>query len=181
MSLKPTTKKTLARTGAGVATLAVAAVLLPSMMTGADFSASDTGRADVSTATLTIDLSDGNGSQGTFDLDFLNLKPGETKSQTIVVKNSGTIAADASLGNPISGVTLPQGLSTSDLAKLTVAIPGYQNAVPITSLPSAIDLGTLAAGQSRAYPVQISLDSSAGNEWQGKTLGGTATVTLDQR
>lgn len=181
MSLKSISKKPLVRTGAGIATLGVAAALMFTSVSGADFSASDTGDVSVSTATLSVGLSDGVGSQGTFDLDFVNLKPGETKSQTIVVQNTGSIAADVSLGNPISNIVLPQGLTTADLAKLTVAIPGYQNPVAITSLPASINLGSLVAGQSRSYTVQIGLASNAGNEWQGKTLGATATVTLNQR
>lgn len=182
MSLK-LNKKNIARTGGGIAALGVAAALLFVPVSGADFSATDTGRVDVSTATLTVGLTDSKASNGTFDLDFSNLKPGETQTQTFTVTNTGSIAADVSLGNPISQITASlNGLTAQDLAELKIGVAGHQALTPVTSLTSgSIDLGLLAAGQSRTYTLQVSLDEAAGNEWQGKSVGATATVTLNQR
>lgn len=165
--------------GLGVVGIAAAALLVsPS---GADFSASDTGRVDVSTATLSLSLSDAKGSVGTFDLDFTNLKPGQTLTQNITVKNTGSIAANVKIGAPITGTSFSGGsLTATDYSELKVAIPGYQAQVAATAMPSTLNLGTLSAGETKTYPVQISLDQTAGNEWQGVTLGADATVTLAQ-
>lgn len=181
MSLKPNTKKNILRAGGGVAVMAIAAIALPNIVSGADFSASDTGRVDISTATLTVGLTDGKGSSGTFDLDYVGLAPGETQTQTIVVTNTGSIDADVSLGNPLGGFTVPTDLTPADFAELSVSVPGYQSAVPVTALPAQIDLGSLNAGETKSYQLKVSLASSAGNEWQGKTLGANATVTLNQQ
>jgi hypothetical protein len=183
MSLKPNTKKNVLRAGGGFAVLLAAGLMLPSLVSGANFSASDTGKVTVSTATLDINLSDANGAQGTFQLDFRNLKPGQVQTQTFTVKNTGSIAGNVSLGNPISGISASlAGLNGSDLAELKIGVAGYQALTPVTQLTSAsIDLGSLAAGQSRTYTMQVSLDQAAGNEWQGKSVGATATVTLNQQ
>ena len=182
MSLKSKSisKKNIARTGGGIAAIGVAAALLLVPVSGADFSASDTGDVDVSTATLTLDLSGGSQASGGFDLDFTNLKPGETQTQTFTVKNTGSIAADVSLGGPLSGVSA--SLGNANPSQLKIGVAGYKALTPAPQLASgAIDLGSLAAGQERTYTLQVSLDQAAGNEWQGKTIGATATVTLNQR
>ncbi len=183
MSLRSISKKNLARIGGSAAAVGVAAALLFVPVSGADFSASDTGRVDIATATLSVGLTDAQASVGTFDLDFSNLKPGETQTRTFTVTNTGSIAADVSLGNPIKDVTGSlTGLSNVDLAELKIGVANYQALTSVTQLTSgAIDLGSLSAGQSRTYTLQVSLDSSAGNEWQDKSVGATATVTLNQR
>lgn len=179
MSLKPETKK-IARLGGGVAALGIAAALLLVPVSGADFTASDTGRVDVATATLTLDLSGGSQASGGFDLDFSNLKPGETQTQTFTVKNTGSIAADVSLGGPLTAVS--GSIGNANPGQLKIGVAGYKALTPAPQLASgAIDLGSLGSGEQRTYTMQVSLDSAAGNEWQGKTIGATATVTLDQR
>lgn len=183
--MSSTTTVTSTRTRRIRRALAVVAVvalgaLLWQPVTGADFTASDTGRVDVQTATLTIELSSP-GSTGTFDLDFDNLKPGQVLTQTFKVKNTGSIAANAKLGAPITGASLTGGsLTGADYSELKLGVAGYQAMTSVTALPSTIDLGTLAAGQAKTFTVQVGLDQSAGNEWQDVKVGATATVTLTQ-
>ncbi|MGH7217891.1 MAG: hypothetical protein ACREGE_00380 [Candidatus Microsaccharimonas sp.] len=180
MSLKSISKKNLARTGGGIAALGVAAALLLVPVSGADFSASDTGRVDVSTATLTLDLSGGSQDSGGFDLDFSNLKPGETQTQNFTVTNTGSIAANVSLGNPVTGISASIGNANAN--QLEIGVAGYKALTPAPQLASgSIPLGSLGANESRTYTLQVSLSEDAGNEWQGKTIGATATVTLNQR
>lgn len=183
MSSNVTTRKSF-RVGAGLLGAGVVAALLLTPVTGADFSASDTGRVDVSTATLSIGLTDDKGSTGTFDLDFTNLKPGEVKTQTFHVTNTGSIDATAKIGAPITGASFTGGVGTltqADLNEFKVGVVGYQNLVAAPSLANgSINLGTIAAGQTKAYTVQVGLDQTAGNEWQGRSVGATATVTLTQ-
>lgn len=155
----------------------IAAVLLPG--SGANLSASDTGTVNVGTATLTLSLGDDNGSSGTFNLNFPNLKPGQSLTQTFYVKNTGSIQANASIGAPTTGnFTVPSGQNPNP-AKLKAGVDNYLALTPITGL-STINLGTLNAGETKGFTLRIGLDSSAGNEWQNVHVGGTATVTLNQ-
>ena len=162
--------------GAVAGLVALAMIFSPS--SGADFTASDTGKVQVETATLSLNLSDA-GHSGTFDLKFANVKPGDTVTRTFYVKNTGTITATAKVGQPLSGITVPSGLSTADFAELQVGFMGATPA-PVTSLTSSVNLGSVAPGHTLAVPVTVHLSSSAGNEWQGKVIGATGTVTLTQ-
>jgi len=136
---------------------------------------------DVSTATLSLNLSDAKGSVGTFDLDFTNLKPGQTLTQNVTVKNTGSIAANVKVGAPITGTSFSGGnLVATDYSELKIGVADYQSPVAVTSMPTSLNLGSLSAGETKTYKVQVSLDQTAGNEWQGVTLGANATVTLTQ-
>ena len=160
----------------GAAAVAIGLALL-APTTGADFSASDTGKVTAAAGTLTIELSDAQNT-GTFDLNYPNLAPGETKVDQFTVKNTGSIAADVKIGAPFSGVAV--NLGQANPAKLMVAIDGYHANSPVTALGNSINLGSLAPGQSRTYTVRVGLDASAGNEWQGKSVSTNVTVTLAQ-
>ena len=151
------------------------------------FSASDTGRVDAKTATLSVQLGDDKGSVGTFDLDFNNLKPGESQGQTFYVTNTGSIPAEASIGQPISGITFStpnsgvNGNTAADPADLLVGVAGITGLTPATQVSNEIGLGILQPGETRGYTLNFGLDQSAGNEWQNATIGVTATVTLEQQ
>ena len=174
MSLS-TTKKIAG--GIAGAALIAGLVLVPT--TGADFSASDTGRVDINTATLSIGLTDNKESAGTFDLDFANLAPGQSQVQTFYVTNTGSIAADASIGAPISGVSFaPNNGQNANL--LRIGVDGIVAPAPAANI-STIVLGTVEPGQTRAFNLRVELDQSAGNEWQGTKVGAIATVTLNQK
>ena len=170
--------------GLVAAALVAALVVAPS---GADFTASDTGRVDVKTATLSVQLSDDKNSVGTFDLDFNNLKPGEVQGQKFYVTNIGSIAAEVKIGQPISGVTFNapnsgvNGNPAVDPADLLVGVSGITGLTPSTQVPAQIGLGILQPGETKGYTLNFSLDQSAGNEWQDATVGSTYTVTLEQQ
>lgn len=163
--------------------LAVGAVVAGIMLTpavGADFSASDSGRVDISTATLSIDLGDNKGSED-FDLDFTNLKPSEVQHQTFYVTNTGTIPADVKISGYAGDVnSVGAGFQAADYNELKIGVSGYSGLNPSTSF-STLELGSLAPGETRAYSFDVALDQSAGNEWQGASVGGTVTVVLDQQ
>lgn len=160
----------------------IVAVVMVTAPTGANFSASGTGSVQGGTATLGLSLSDGNNSQGTFALNFANLKPGTSVAQTLVVTNTGTIPANVSIGQPISGASFtPAAGQNPDPAQLQASIDGYLSPTGATAMPSSVGLGVLNPGQSRAYTVRVGLVSAAGNDWQGATFAvNTVTVTLNQ-
>jgi hypothetical protein len=157
----------------------VAGVALSSQ-TGANFNDSDTGSVAVGTAKLKVNLSDPNGSTGTFNLNYVNLKPGDSVVKVFSVTNNGTIPGTAKLGQPVTATTVPSGLTVADAAKLKVGVDGVASPVSVTSLPSSFNLGSVAPGETKNYALRIELASNAGNEWQDKVLAGTVTVTLEQ-
>lgn len=148
--------------------------------TGADFTASDTGSVQVGTATLSLNLSDAGGSTGTFNLAYNNLQPGQEMTKVFYIKNTGTIPATARLGAPFTVGQLPSGLTGADYSELLVGVDGVAALAPAPAAANGFNLGVIQPGQTKAVTVRVGLASGAGNEWQGKTLSATATVTLNQ-
>jgi len=184
LSFTPSTKKNV-RNIAGISAVGLAAVLLlsPAVST-ANFSASDIGTIDVKAATLSVGLTDDKATVGSFDLDFTNLKPGEVQHQTFYVTNTGSIPATVKVGvdpkpSPSAGAVVTS--ARLDVNKLAMGVSGITALTPYRSLPASVNLGSIASGETKAYVLDVSLDSSAGNEWQGVGLSTTATVTLDQQ
>lgn len=174
------TKKT-AKVVIASAILLFAAWLLLAPVTGAKFTASGNGSVDVSTAKLTLGLSDGSGSSGTFALKYLNLKPGETQTQKLVVTNTGSIDGDATFAGLPAVSNVTGSLQEADYKELAVAIPGFLAATGLDQLPQTVDLGTLKAGETKTFEVKVSLDQKATNEWQDVKIATTATVVLEQQ
>jgi len=160
---------------------------------GAVFNDTDTARVDINTATVVLGVSDANNS-GTIDLDFNNLKPGQTITEEFSVRNDGSIDAVGNLGSGFTNSTPGENL---DYSKLSVGVRAAKGGAvvtpiggtapsstltPVTQLPSAgWDLGTLKPGQTATFYVDVKLDISADNSWQGKTFGGNLPVTLTQK
>ena len=180
MSRKFLSSKWIRRSLVAVAAIGAGALLLVPN-TGANFSANDNGTVHADTATLTIELSDANHPH-TFAMNFANVSPGNSVYQQFTVKNTGSIGAShVKLGNTVSGVTfIPQTGQNPDLAKLQVSIDGYLPMTAANAVTTPVDLGSLAAGQSRTYTVRVGLASSATNDWQGVILNATTSVTLEQ-
>lgn len=176
MSLKKSRTRNAIVAVAGTAAIGLAVFGVGS--TGADFSASDSGTFSTQSGTLTVELSDATNT-GTFDLAYPNLAPGETKLDTFVVKNTGSIPADVKISN-VGGANNLSDLTSVQRSMLKASIDGYLAATPITSLPGSTALGSLNPGQSRTYKVRIGLDQAAGNDWQGRNTSATVTVTLAQ-
>lgn len=170
------TKRVKAITVAILAAAGLGLVFMPT--SGADFTASDTGSITAQTGNLSLNLSDGSNT-GTFALNFANLKPGDSKTASFTVKNTGSIAAKVSLDQPITNAVVPN-IGAAELAKMRVGVDNYAAPAPVTSLTSGFNLGALNAGQSRTYTVRVELDSSAGNVWQDRTVSATGTVWLKQ-
>ena len=169
MSLS-TTKKIAG--GIAGAALITGLVFVPT--TGADFSASDYGQVNIDAATLSIGLTDANGSEGTFNLNFPNLAPGVAQQETFTVTNTGSIDAAATFGEPFRTVNLPSGV---DRSQLKFGVAGI--AEPVADF-TQVNLGVIPAGETRSFDLVVVLDRAAGNEWQGAHMDIQATVTLSQ-
>lgn len=180
MSFTNNAKKKL-RNAAVIAVVAAGAAAIVIPATGANFSASQVGSVNAKTATLTVGLTDDAGSSNTFKLNFNNLKPGEVQHQNFYVTNTGSIPAVAKLGQPITPTAFSGGGAGLDISKFSAGISGITSLTPVTALPSSFGLGVIQPGETKKFTLDVSLDSSAGNEWQGVTIGANATVTLDQQ
>lgn len=178
-SISLTSKSKRLTIGFVAAIAAVAVFVVPT--TGANFTASDTGRVDVSTANLSLSLTDDNASAGTFNLNFPNVAPGTTIPRNFYVTNAGSVPANVKIGQPVSGgsLTIPAGQSPN-LGQLRVGITGHYEPTPVTALPPYWNLGQLAPGQSAGFTVNVSLDSNAGNAWQNVVAGADVMVILEQ-
>jgi len=179
MSLSSNKKKFAIRASAVVASFALVGAVAVMSTSGADFTASDNGHASVHTATLSLDLGDANGWQGTFNLNYDDLTPGQIQSQTFYVKNTGSIPASVSLTNRTTSNTAGATLTGNDWEEFKSGVDGYSGMVK-SNVGLNADLGILQPGEQRGYNLLMGLDSTAGNEWQGVGIGTNVVVTLNQ-
>ncbi|MBM3210021.1 hypothetical protein FJZ39_01605 [Candidatus Saccharibacteria bacterium] len=151
---------------------AIAALVFGGAGTGADFTASDRGDVTVSTGDLTLTLANG-------DLDYPDLAPGLSKTDTFTVTNTGSVASEGEFEFELDSASV-SGLTEAQAANLTVKV-GDNAAVPVTQvLGATFPLGELAPDQSKNVDVTFALNSAAGNEWQNKSATGKGVVTLRQ-
>ena len=139
---------------------------------GADFTATDKGDVTVSTGELTLALTNGN-------LDYPNLAPGTSKTDTFTVTNTGSVASEGEFEFVLDSASV-SGLTAADAAELKVSVNGSAPVSAVAAVNTTFDLGTLTPGQAKNVDVTFSLDSAAGNEWQNKSASGDGVVTLRQ-
>lgn len=148
---------------------------------GAYFSASETMPVAGNTAHLGIMVN--GAATDKVGIKFPDLAPGQTEQASFTVTNTGNVAADVTIGTPIHIADVkgdPALLNIGDISLLSVGVENYQPMTSITSSPSTISLGQLAAGATGTYTVDVKLDSTAGNDWQSASASGTVTVALEQ-
>lgn len=162
----------------GLTSLVVIGLSVPATAT---FTATKDAHISIATASLSLGVSDDDNS-GSIDLGFSNLKPGETQSLKFNVTNTGTIDATGKVGSNFSNATPAANVDYTKL-KVGVRDDATKRAVltDVTKLPASWDLGVIKAGQTRSFYVDVQLDESAGNDWQGQTFGGNVPVTLTQQ
>lgn len=177
MSLRPTFTRPRAMKG-GIAVLAIGGALLASTAvipsSGALFSDAKTGTITTTSGTLVLASV---GSNGTFDTAFNGLSPSYYAQKTYVVKNAGTIAGTGTL--QIAPMVVSGGNSPSaQYLHYTVAIDGSNTS--LTAQGGSVNLGLMQPNDTRTIVINASLDSTAGNEWQGVTVTNAMTVSLQQ-
>src|SRR6185312_4802999 len=111
-----------------------------------------------------------------------NMRPGgPTQTGTVDIKNSGSLAGTFSLArtnltnsdtdNPLAGktnlVVKDCGLWSGTTAPTCDASDPDKYTGTLAAMSSAVDLGSYAAGDHHRYEFAATLDSSAGNEYQG--------------
>jgi spore coat-associated protein N len=153
---------------------------------GADFTASSANPSNTFAAgTMTIL----NSKEGTAVLSATNLRPGNSANGTVDIQNSGSLSGaftltrttpvDSDTTNPLSGklnltivdcgtwsgATPPTCGDGDDVTKYT----GGTVAQMGTTGHTVSALGTYAASEKHRYQFTVTLDTSAGNVYQGDT------------
>ena len=166
--------------GVGVIGLVVATMTIPST---AAFTDTKPASVDISTATLTLGVSDADNS-GTIDLDFNNLKPGDLKTQSFNVRNDGTIAGTVNVGSGFTDSVSPSNPNVT-YQNLRVGAGAASGSIALSAsnaLPAGgWDLGVLQPGEQKTFFFDVKLGAGAGNEWKGQSFGGNIPVTLTQQ
>lgn len=128
--------------------------------------------ADITTGSLDINV---DGKDGTIALDLgaTTLKPGDTKTKTFVLKNSGTLTATVTAAST-SSKTLTD-VMTADLKNGSTSV--YSGTLSGLSL-NAIDL---APGASTTMSLSVTLPAATDNTYQSKTDALTLTLSAVQK
>ncbi len=123
-------------------------------------------------------LTQSNSSNGVAIVTGTNMKPGDTKTGTVTIKNTGSLKG-------IFKVTESNVKSTFSAGVLTLKVEDVTNAASPVVVYSgdfaglaSKDLGTFAAGEQHVYKASVTLDSAATNVDQAKTA--SMDLTFDE-
>lgn len=115
-----------------------------------------------------------------------SLMPGRSSVGTVFyVKNDSSTGVNFNLGATGTGI-ISGGTAPADLTSLKIAIvthgatPSGTDYHTLSEWGSNQSLGTLNAGASQGYDMYASLDTSAADDWQGRTVTFSTTVTGSQ-
>ena len=115
--------------------------------------------------------------------------PGVPVTTSVTFKNSGTLNASSFLLQPAgctqSSIATPAGSATDLCSKLSVVVTQVGAATPtvysgtLAAFTAQKTLTTLAAGASSTFTFAVTLDSAAGNAYQGLQASVPMTWTLN--
>lgn len=161
MNAKPTTRRRVLVTVAGVLTAGALAV-----GSGASFTAQTQNAANHAEAGT---LTQANSLAGASIYNLSNMKPGDTVNGKVTVTNSGTLGASLKLteGNVVNGFSQPTKLRMTVTDVTVPASPVVVADNIAYGTLGTVDLGQWAAGEARTYVFSVTLDASADNTNQG--------------
>ena len=154
-----------------LATAAAAGAL--AVGSGATFS-STTGNTASAVTAGTLTQSNSKADAAIFNLT--NMKPGDTVTGTVTIKNTGSLKSVMSLSETAGA----NGFSNANLVSETitdVTVPATPVAVYSGNFGAACtkSLGTFASQEAHTYKIAVTLDSAATNTEQGKSASSTYT------
>lgn len=154
-----------------LATMAVAGAVV--VGSGATFTSESVHSASVAAGAL----SHSNTHNGQ-TLAVTNIKPGDTKTGTLTITNTGTLDATATLEETADASAFTAGdLKLKITQGATVLYDGNFGALVNGS---KLDLGSLPVGASTTVTYTVSMPSTAGNENQGKTASASYKYVTTQ-
>lgn len=143
--------------------LAAAALVVGS---GADFVSSSVNEGNAyTTGTLTQTNSKAN--EAIFGMD--NLKPGDTVTGGVVLKNTGSLPASFKLTENAENGFTDKSKLTLNIKDLKAGTTVYNGTFGGLTEAGAVSLGDWKAGESREFSFDVTLAKSADNAEQGKT------------
>jgi hypothetical protein len=120
---------------------------------------------------------------------YQTMVPGQTVTQNVTFKNSGTIAASTFTLQPTActqlAVTTPAGSATDLCSKLSVVVTQVGATTPtvysgtLAGFTASKTLQTLAAGASSTFTFAVTLAGGADNSYQGLQASVPMTWTLN--
>ena len=160
------------RTLAALATLLIAVGVTAA--SGATFTASSANAGNSFTAgTLTM----GNSKGATAILSATNMKPGDTATGVVDIENTGSVTGAFTLGktaltntdttNPMADVLNVVVTDCGTDADCTTGTSTNVYTGTLTAMGTGITLGNFAGGVKHRYQFDVTLASSAGNQYQG--------------
>ena len=130
----------------------------------ASFSDEETSTGNTFTAgTLDIELG-----SATYSTNILNMKPGDTETVTLGINSVGTLPLNYTISTVLSGGIMLGGTNDPYVSAIMVDSSAY-------SAPESLSK-TGGTDPSDTVEVDITLPSSAGNDYQG--LSGNLTITF---
>jgi hypothetical protein len=160
--------------------VAVFALLLAGGMaaaTGANFNSTSTNPANVVTAGI---ISHTNDKDGAAILEITKLMPGEEKSGTVTITNTGDTAAASSLvPSNLASPAGPKGGVLADQLDLTIERDGVQVYSGKLSSLAALDLGPWDPAQSDVFEFTVELPDTGADGADNAYQGSSASIDLE--
>ena len=167
------------RTLAALATVLVAVGITAA--SGADFTASSA-NADTTFATGTLTIENSKEAQAIF-ASTADMRPGDpARTGQVDIKNAGSLSGAFKLvrgtvtdSNATYKLSTKLNLVVKDCGDFASGTPTCDAGDPvkytgtIAAFGSAADLGTFAGGEKHRYEFSVTVDSSADNNYQGRT------------
>ena len=165
------------RTLAALATVLVAVGITAA--SGADFTATSA-NADTTFATGTLTITNSRAAQ-TVMTSTADMRPGDpARTGTVDITNAGSLSGvfslqrgtvvDSDSSNPLSGkldIVVKDCGDFSSGAPTCDPTDTVKYAGTVAGMSSAVGLGTFAAGEKHKYEFSVSVNTSAGNAYQG--------------
>lgn len=172
--MNTTAKSTKNKVLVPLATLLVAGAV--AVGSGASFTSQSAHTVSVTSGTL----SHANDHKGG-TLEISNIKPGDTKTGTLTIKNDGSLDSTLSLKESASTTGFTAGALKLKITKAGATTPAlFDGNFGDLSKTAALDLGALDVGKSTTVNFEVSMPQEADNANQGKAASATYTYVTTQ-
>lgn len=171
--MNTTTKNTKNKVLVPLATLLVAGAV--AVGSGASFTSQSAHTVSVTSGTL----SHANNKDGG-TLEISNIKPGDTKTGTLTIKNDGTLDSTLSLQESNDSSTFTPGALKLKITKFGTPTALYDGNFGALDNANKVELGALNVGDTTTVNFEVSMPLTADNANQGKAASATYTYVTTQ-
>lgn len=118
--------------------------------------------------------------QNGLKLDIANIKPGDTRSGSVVISNNGSIDSTLTLAESADSSGFAQGALKLVISKQGTTAPLYDGDFGGLNNATKLDLGSLPVNGSTTVTFTVSMPTTAENVNQGKSAAATYTYVQTQ-